>query len=152
MTAEQLLLDLGQVIELPDLSLDEHGCARLMFDGKLPMQLEHDEAAQALMLYFVLETIPPEGREAVFQQLLKGNLFGATTAGSTLAIDDLNNDIVLWQRVMLETATGEKLARIIEQMLDVAEQWQVRLKERTSEGLADVSHAAGLMDGMLTRV
>ena len=42
MKAEQLLNDIARTLGLPELALNDEGCARLMFDGRVAVNFEND--------------------------------------------------------------------------------------------------------------
>lgn len=132
MDAEQLLQTLAVTLGLPDLRFDHNGCARLAIDGAPALNFERD-ASGGIHLYSVLCSLPSERREAVYEQLLKGNLFGTATAGATLAVDELHREIVLCRTVSCENATGPGFSTLVEAFVGAAEDWQGRLS-RAPEG------------------
>ena len=129
MTVHQLIQQFALHANLPTFALDAQGCARLMADEKFAVQFEHDESARCLHLYSVLGKLPAEGRETLFAQLLQANLFGADTAGATLAIDAEHGEIVLCDRVDLDDANvdADQLVRRVERVLSQSEHWIERL-------------------------
>lgn len=148
MSAEQLIRDLSHIISLPELALDEQGCACLLVDEKLALQIEYDESTQSLVLYCVLGALPAERCEALFRLLLGGNLFGTATSGSTLAIDELNHDIVLWRRVGLESTTADGLVGTIEDMLAATEYWQLKIEDVMSGGSGAIPESEDKLDAL----
>lgn len=128
MDANQLLNGLGLIMSLPNLRFDEHGCARLMFDGATAIDLEVDNDTGSLQLYSVLSPVPPEGREAMFRSLLEGNLFGAQTHGATLAIDALFNEILLCRTIDLKQVSGAEFFALMERFVDSVETWKERIE------------------------
>jgi hypothetical protein len=81
MKAEQLLNDIARTLGLPELALNDEGCARLLFDGQVAVNFENDPLAEKLHLYADLGELPLRGREALYRALLEANLLGAQTAG-----------------------------------------------------------------------
>ena len=129
MITDQLLQSVGQACGLNTLKFDARGCARLLIDGTLSVQFEHNESDDLIYLYSPLGTIPLTGRENLFQQLLEANLFGHDTAGATLAIDKLHNDIILWQAVPVSATTPEDMVKAVEGFIAVAESWQQQMSD-----------------------
>lgn len=123
MTAHQLLQELGLAMGLPTLKFDDEGCARLMFDGKLAVNLEYDEGNASIQLYSVLGPLPAQGREALFLKLLKGNLFGADTGGATLAVDGEHHEVVLCRTLPVEETTAAAFVAAIERFVAALEAW-----------------------------
>jgi hypothetical protein len=143
MTADQLLHELGLTMGLPGLRFDASQCARLMFDGKTALNFEHDAAAGCIHLYGTLAPLPAAGREALFQQLLQANLFGAQTGGATLAVDAAHHEVVLCRSVPLEGGTGAAFAAVVERFVAALEEWSSRLAGAAPAAGAPVSPPAG---------
>jgi hypothetical protein len=127
MTADQLLRDLGLTMGLPDLRFDANRCARVVFDGKTALNFEHDETTGLIQVYATLAPLPAQGREALYAQLLQGNLFGAQTGGATLAVDAEHHEVVLCQGAPVEDSTGTAFATLVERFVGAAEAWTQRL-------------------------
>ncbi len=127
MNAQDLLQNLGQSVNLPGLGFDANGCARLLVDGTIAVNFEHDPASASIQLYSTLGALPSQGREALFLQLLEANLFGARTLGSTLAVDSLYGEIVLCRSVPLDDAEPASFADLVAQFVSTVEDWTARL-------------------------
>lgn len=128
-STDQLLLDLGQMAGLPQpLRFDEHGCARLVFDSHLAIDFERNDDVGIIQVYSVLGPVPTQGsREALYQQLLEANLFGADTGGCTLALDSAMGEVVLCRSVAAEGLAASSFVQWVEQFVAVAEDWKTRL-------------------------
>lgn len=131
MDADQLLQSLGLALNVPNLRFDENGCARLAIEGAPALDFERGSSG-ILHIYSVLGRLPPDGREALFGELLKGNLFGATTSGASLAVDFLHGEIVLCRLIATEQASGHVFAKEVEAFIAAAEDWARRLAEGPS--------------------
>jgi hypothetical protein len=128
MDLDQLLQSLALNLGLPpDLRFDANGCARIAIDGAPALNFERDTAGSAMHLYSVLGPLPSEGREALYTQLLQGNLFGASTAGASLAIDELHGEVVLRCTVANESISAPAFASLVEAFVGAAEDWHDRL-------------------------
>lgn len=127
MDADQLLQSLGLAMGLPGLKFDDNGCARLMFDGKLAIDLEHDADTRAIQVYSVVAPLPARGREALYAMLLQGNLFGGETRGATLALDIAHQEIVLSRTIDVEATGAPAFAALIESFVNTTEHWQQRV-------------------------
>jgi hypothetical protein len=127
MDGNQLLKSLGIAMGLPDLQFDKNGCTRMLFDGKTAVSIEHDPDAEALQIYSILGPIPSQEKEAIFQQLLVGNLFCTQTLGATLAIDTAHHEIILCRNINTNNMSSDNFANIIEQFVATAEAWELKL-------------------------
>lgn len=127
MDAHQLLQQLGLAMNLPGLSFDANGCARLLVDGRTAINCENDVSGGCIHLYASIAPIPPEGREAVFRQLLEGNLFGAQTFGATLAVDTLYDEILLCRSIPVAGAEVAGLSQVLESFIAATDDWTQRL-------------------------
>lgn len=128
MNAHSLLAELGQQMNLPNLSFDNRGLSRLVFDRKIVVDLEHDEAGKVLHIYSVLGQIPPTNREKLFEMLLSANLFGKETGGASAAIDSLTGDILICRSLALDKTDSVDFQKILENFLDAAEKLMDRVK------------------------
>jgi hypothetical protein len=144
MDTDQLLQSLGLSLGLTNLRFDANGCARLAIDGAPALNMERD-AVGGLHLYSVLCPLPPEGREAIYAQLLQGNLFGTSTGGGALAIDELHGEIVLCSNIKAELASAPAFASHVEAFVAAAEDWQSRLGKAPVEDSAAIRPPATQM-------
>jgi hypothetical protein len=135
---------------LPDLQFDANGCARLVIDNAPALNFERD-ARGAIHLYSVVGPLPPEGREAVFAQLLQGNLFGESTAGATLAIDQPRGEILLCRTVVCELTPAPAFAWLVDVFVDAAQDWHSRLSRAPEADKAAAPFTAAPMMGQFVR-
>jgi hypothetical protein len=131
MDPDQLLQSLGLSLDLPNLRFDGNGCARLLIDDAPALNFERD-ANGAIHLYSVLAPLPPDGREALFANLLRGNLFGESTAGASLAIDEPRGEILICRTVVAELMTGPAFVTMVEVFVDAAQNWAGRITHAPS--------------------
>lgn len=129
MNAVSLLSELGSQMGIAGLQFDAQGCARLVFDGAVTLNLEHDADSSKLQIYSVVGKVPVENREHVFQILLEGNLFGAETGGGVLSLDPLEREIVLFRTFEGDGLTGAAFAEAVGRFVDAAEDWVARLAD-----------------------
>jgi hypothetical protein len=127
MKAEQLLNDIARTLGLPELALNDEGCARLLFDGKVAVNFENDALAEKLHLYADLGELPLRGREALYRALLEANLFGAQTAGATLSLDGPGDMVVLCRTLVAEELSLAAFTEVVEGFVATAEAWQDKL-------------------------
>ncbi|WP_081452580.1 type III secretion system chaperone [Verrucomicrobium spinosum] len=140
MNAVSLLSELGSQMGISGLQFDDQGCARLVFDGSVTLNLEHEPSSSKLQIYSVLGKVPVENKEHVFQILLEGNLFGAETGGAVLSLDPLEREIVLFRTFEGDGLTGAAFGEAVGSFVDAAEDWTARLAN--SAQTAPVGRAA----------
>lgn len=150
MDSDQLLQSLGVDLGLPNLQFDKNGCARLAIEGAPALNFERD-AKGCIHLYSVLCPLPPEDREELYAQLLQGNLFGTSTAGSSLAIDEVHREVVLCRSIPADLATGPAFIAEVEAFVAAAEDWQARLSgpQRAGSSMPVTASASPMMDHFL---
>jgi hypothetical protein len=141
MDADQLLQSLGVSLNVPNLHFDANGCARLAIDGAPPLDFERGSGG-VLHVYSVLGPLPPESREPLYAELLKGNLFGKATAGASLAVDFLYGEVVLCRTVATEHAAAHAFTAEIEAFVAAAEDWKRRLESAPEEPKVQPSRAS----------
>jgi hypothetical protein len=133
MDPDQLLQSLGLDLGLPSLRFDANGCARLAIDGAPALNFERD-AKGSIHLYSVLCSQPQEGREALYAQLLQGNLFGTSTGGGALAVDESKREVVLCRTIFIDQTTAPAFMSQVEAFVAAAEDWKSRLSSPQTAG------------------
>lgn len=126
-SAHDLLAAYSRHAGVAGLQFNQHGCARLLFEDSVAIDLEIDDAQDCIQLYSVLGPVPAGGREALYRALLEGNLFGTQTAGATLAIDGVLEEVVLCHRVASEAADVTELVRLLEALAGTTQLWRQKL-------------------------
>ena len=119
---QELLWDLGELLELP-LHVDKNHACRILIKKKLSIHMEMVEERDALLLAAFLAEIPPgRFRENVLRESLKVNATHHTFG--TLAYIEKINTLVMHRYIPAATLTGEKLAEILEGFIVEADQWR----------------------------
>lgn len=123
-----LLKRIGDSLSLPDLCLDENNHCILLFDEKIVLNIDFDEAGSKLVIYAYVGEIPLDCREIIFEKALEGNFFWNETDGGTLGIDKQSQSLVLakafdWPLKNIEIFEDE-LATFVE----VIEKWISRIE------------------------
>lgn len=121
--AQDLLLAYGRLAGLPTLGFDEHGCARLVFEGEVAIDLEADEPAHCIQVYAVLGPVPAGDREPLYRRLLEGNLFGQQTGGAMLAVDPVREEVLLCAQVDPAVVGAEALDGWMDRFAGTAAHW-----------------------------
>ena len=72
----EVLKRIGDGQGLSDLCLDGNNHCMLLFDEKIVLNMDLDEAGKLLVIYAYIGEVPIECRDAVYQKALEGNFFG----------------------------------------------------------------------------
>lgn len=124
MDAQSLIKELGPIIKLPDLALDENNVCRVEFDD-MPVDFEALPDGTMLYIYAQVAPVPPvDKREKLFTRLLTGNLFGGETLGSTLGYDLNQESIVMHIALPVEKTTFPDFQTTLERFLDRLKFWR----------------------------
>ena len=151
MNAQDLIAQLAQETKLFDLKLDENGCARLVFDQSINIDIEHVQDENQLVLYAVLE-LPQTGdnRSAVLEKLLKANYFGRGTGGAVFSLDPWKNDILLTKTLDLNHCDWVEFSNALDSLVNAVEHWQAELTAAPTQP-AGFSPVASGIDPLLLR-
>jgi hypothetical protein len=136
MDAPQLLEHLARTMGVEGLAFNADGCACLMFDGRIALNLESDRVTGRLHLHVELGALPSRDREAVYRAMLEGNLFGAQTGEATLAVDKAADAVVLCQALRSEELSGATFIEVVQTMVRCADVWQKALADGSLGGEA----------------
>ena len=129
----EVLKRIGDGQGLSDLCLDENNHCMLLFDEKIVLNMDLDEAGKLLVIYAYIGEVPIECRDAVYQKALEGNFFWNETEGSTLGLDKQSQSLVLARAFELPltdmTAFEDRLGVFVE----VVEKWMARIERFVKE-------------------
>jgi len=119
---QELLWDLGEIIEVP-LHVDKNHACRILLDEKLPVHLEMAEEKNELLVAAFLSEIPPgRFRENVLKETLKAN--ATHHSFGTFAYIEKINTLVMQKYLSVESLSGEKLADFLESFIAEADSWR----------------------------
>jgi len=120
-----LLKELGTLIGLPELCLDEQKYCCLGFDDAIRVHLRYNEGVDEIIFYSGLapyeEGAP--GNEKLFESLLAANLFWQGTSGGTLAIDAEAKHVYLMSREHVDGMDFQRFQGILENFVNRVEYW-----------------------------
>jgi hypothetical protein len=124
---QQLLYDLGDILELPLYS--ENQKCRLSINEELEVQLEYDASKERVLIACYCVEIPPgKFRENVLKESLKAN--GIFPRIGTYGYSEEKNKLALFQYVTLENQNANNFADILAQFIDRAK----RVKQAVERG------------------
>jgi hypothetical protein len=128
MEIHSLLRELGSIMGLASVELDERNACRLIFDNNFVVDLEASDDAQVLHLVGTIGNVPADADIRFMRGLLSANFMGQDTGNAALALDELNNEIVLYQRVHVDSFDVSGFVSELEAFVNRLEEWQSRLK------------------------
>jgi hypothetical protein len=125
--AQELLAAYGQISGLPGLKFEAHGCARLLFENSIAVDLEIDRRSGCIQIYGVLGPVPAGDRESLYRRLLEANLFGTQTHGATLAIDAVQEEVLISRRVDVAATGATSFAEQLQAFAGVVREWRAKM-------------------------
>lgn len=134
--AQAIVSELGTLLKLPDLKLNDQGVASLIADKSFSVSLEYSAVDEVIHLYSKVMDLDGPVSDVICRKLMALNAYGNETGGASFAWDELHHEIILWKRVDLQVANPHYLMKVLERFLDQVERWRTRL-ERGLEGLED---------------
>lgn len=155
MNTDDVIQTIATAMGVPDLALDEHGCASLRIDEAIDLHFEASSSSHLLHVFCILGSVPARDRESCFERLLRANLFGADTGGATLAIDAEFNEIVLCTDIGNHGWTSELIMSRLGRFIDAAISWRERIVlpsgGAADQALAPSSSSDHRLDGRFSR-
>lgn len=127
MKPETLPQALAAALGLPSLAFDAEGRARIIYEGKVDIDLALDAEAGELHLTTDLAKMPGADGEALYIGLLQANLRGQQTLGATLAVDEAAHMIVLNRTVMTSELASDDLLDLVQRFCASAMYWTTTL-------------------------
>jgi hypothetical protein len=101
------------------------GETRILFDFEdFPMLVEYMPESEKVLLAVPIADLPPDGREALFLNLLQGNYLFHRTMGATLGVDVDSEFINLQIATDISVLTNENFPILMENFLSMAETWR----------------------------
>lgn len=146
MELHSLLRELGGIMGIGSIGLDAQGTCRLIFDKTLVVDLEPTADEKLLHMIATVGPMPADGDGRLLRSLLSANFMGQDTGNAALALDELNNEIVLCQRIALDSLDVNGFVVELEAFVNRLEDWKQRLasgKLRTSPPADDLQRPQG---------
>lgn len=117
-----LITALGTHVGISDLALGEDNVCRLVQDGTVVVDIEHQPGTDNAQVFSIVGT-HPGSNVALLHRLLEANLFGQGTGGSQLGLDEERGEIVLSHAVDLTTMTAERFISLLDAFVGYAQTW-----------------------------
>ena len=130
---ETVIAELARDWELPELILDENDYVCLQGADGTIVNIDYFEEDAALSLYVTVAPNPEQDRAVVYQLMLEGNCNWSETAGTTLALDETGEYILLTAALEAATLDLDGLVQQIERLLTTATDWAEYIKSLLDE-------------------
>lgn len=138
-----LLNELATRMGLDGLRLDSNGVCRLVFDQTIAVDLEPSADKTLLHMVAELGPLPPDAPAPWLRRLLAASFMGQDTGGAHLALDPLNNDVVLCQRLALDGLEITRFVPELEAFVNYAQDWIHRFADGNESRVAPAGISLG---------
>ncbi len=125
--ANQFIKDLGAILTVPDMELNEQNSCVLLFDNDIVLNVEYDSVNERMLLYVYLDDLPEENAEPLLREALAGNFFWYRTRGATLSLEEGTGGLVLIYSHALSELDSGTFETIVENFVQTAEDWKKRI-------------------------
>lgn len=122
----------GKEVGLPNLKFGENSVCSLIFDSTINVDIAYREDQDQCIFAAKIGDIPVEGKEVLYESLLKANAFGMDTAGASLGIDEENNSIVLSFVFLTQSFSYDLFKTVLNNFVDLVEDWTKKYEELLS--------------------
>ncbi|RYG11199.1 MAG: CesT family type III secretion system chaperone [Burkholderiales bacterium] len=127
--AQQLVVELGKTLTVPDLALDEsHSHCVLVFGDDLVVDMAFEEESGRLMLSCWLDELPAGNSGPLLRELLGANLYWHRTQGAVLAMEESSNGVILTYGVHVVETSAAEFEELLHAFVDMAEHWRARVR------------------------
>ena len=123
MHQDQFASQLAARLELSLLKFNNDSVCRLIFDGEFVVDVEWLEASEMLHMYSVVHSRASD-LEPKYLQLLKANLFGRETNGSSFSIDVNRDEVLLIQSFRTTNLDMDVFIKSLELFVDTVSHWK----------------------------
>lgn len=135
MYIKDVLQELGRQMGLDGVKLDDNGVCRLIFDGKIVVDIEAPAAEKGTVyMYAAVCPLPAEGKEALYGTLLEANLFGRGTGGAAFAIDTEMAEVLLYQSFDMEKVEVQEFKESLQHFAAHVGGWMEKLGGAEASG------------------
>lgn len=142
----RLIDALATHVGVKDLEMNDDNVCRLVLDGTLVLDIEHQPGTDVLQAYSVVGP-SPGGNVALCHHLLSANLFGRGTGGAVLGLDEQRGEVLLVHTFDLATLTPEKFVSTLESFVGYVQSWTAELQELAGEDDEDEEEEPAHGDG-----
>lgn len=123
---DSLLQDLGQILKIKDLKLDQANTCLIKFQNGLLVYFEPYKKGDFMLISTNIGEVPPgRFREEVFREALKSNGLSISTAqGGIFGFSQQSNRLVYFGLLALRDLNGEKIEAFLIPFIEKALSWK----------------------------
>lgn len=122
--ADALVGHLARAAGLGNLALAADGSLALGIDGRFVLHLQANDDEGTLTLFAPIGTVPVDGAEATYREMLRANRFWRGTGGATLSLDAQEPPrAILSEKVHCEAVTEATFQETVERFIHNAREW-----------------------------
>jgi len=134
MNIPDALNELGSLLNLPELALNDEGVCRLVFDEDLTLDFESMADGRMLHLSTAITTLDTENQnESFFQTLLHANLLGLATGGAHFSVNEASDEVLLERTLKMDQHDATGFCSAVESFVNHLEGWKERLSSLESQ-------------------
>ena len=126
MDIQELMAALAAEAGLSGIDPDADGVYDISLDG-IDISVGAAPGADALLVCAIVGELPSDGRERLYETLLRAMYRGCETAGAAFALDRETDAILLQKRLPLSTLDHGRLADELEAFAGVVAKWRNRV-------------------------
>lgn len=127
MDLHELLDALSAKLQSRPLNLDPNNLCRLIIDD-LEMFIELMADHKTVYIYSPIGYLPPNGREAIFEDVMHANLFhSGTGGGAVFGYDQTIGDLLLHQKFSLDSINADEFVTACSTMVETSKTWRNKL-------------------------
>jgi hypothetical protein len=132
MNLHDALAELGAQVGLPELTLNEEGTCRVVFDDQLAVTFESVEDGRFLHLSAVVLTAEEvESQPGHLETLLHANVLGIATGGAYFSLEEGTGEVLLERALEMAACDGVAFMSAVESFVNHLEAWKAQLASNT---------------------
>lgn len=142
---QSTLQELGEIMGIDSVTLDEDGVARLLFDGSMVLDLQKFNESSLGMMISVQELSEDSDAEFLRALLAAPLSSGCLLPGVFPAWDRTSGELLLMRVLPISNLTARGLASAIEGLLECADKWREgNALETNNKSESDMTHALSI--------
>lgn len=134
MYAKDIILELGDKLNLGKLEPDENGVCSLVFDGIHAVDFKISEDGDEVQIFSPVAPIPEKNREELLSQLNEANLFGQGTGGALFSILKEIDLLFMYRKFRMDVTDYQHFEKGVESFLNYLEAWKKKLEAEFGTG------------------
>jgi len=123
MDIKEILFELGNILGLENIKLNENGATRLVFDDKLAVNIQYDTLSEALALTSDFASLTDGAPQHLFENLLEIHSKSFPPSLNHFAIADDPRRIVFHTKFETDDLEVSKFVKHLESFVNELEEW-----------------------------